>query len=181
MIYEPAEDSYLLAQEVKKYARGKIVLDMGAGSGIQSKAALDSGAKGVLSVECDPESLRHLKQQGLTALSSDLFSNVQGSFDLIIFNPPYLPEDKQEDDVSRKITTGGKKGDEIILRFLKDVQKHLAKKGTILLLLSSLTPKKRIQTLLTKLHLKSRTLITLPLFMEELEVLEITNQSFKMD
>ena len=38
MIYEPAEDSFLLQNFVKKYAKG-IVLDMGTGSGIQAKTA----------------------------------------------------------------------------------------------------------------------------------------------
>ena len=41
MIYEPAEDSHLLAEAVKKFAHGR-VLDMGTGSGIQAITAAKS-------------------------------------------------------------------------------------------------------------------------------------------
>jgi methylase of polypeptide subunit release factors len=46
----------------------------------------------------------------------------------------------REDKESALATTGGKQGDELILKFLKQAQKHLTKKGIILLVLSSLTP-----------------------------------------
>ena len=53
MIYEPAEDSYLLVEEVRKRARGKKVLDVGTGSGIQARAAYSAGAREVLAVDID--------------------------------------------------------------------------------------------------------------------------------
>ena len=39
MIYHPAEDSFLLGIQVKKFAKGKI-LDLGSGSGYQALIAL---------------------------------------------------------------------------------------------------------------------------------------------
>ena len=48
MIYFPREDSFLLEKEVKKYAKGKSFLDLGAGSGVQAKAAKQAGAKSIL-------------------------------------------------------------------------------------------------------------------------------------
>ena len=44
MIYQPAEDSYLLEEQVKLFSPQKIVLDMGTGSGILAKAALNNKA-----------------------------------------------------------------------------------------------------------------------------------------
>ena len=55
MIYEPAEDSYLLEKQVKKYSKHKRVLDIGAGSGIQALAAMNSGAKYVLAADIEDE------------------------------------------------------------------------------------------------------------------------------
>ncbi len=173
MIYTPAEDSYLLEKEVRKFSKGKKVLDMGSGSGIQAKAAISYGAKQALASDINSESIFHLKSRGIAAVKSNLFSNIHEKFDLIIFNPPYLPEDRKEDKESRQITTAGKNGDEIILRFFKSLKSHLNKNGICLIVLSSLTPKNRIFKLLKAKHLKKSALSKQKLFMEELEVWKI--------
>ena len=95
MIYIPQEDSFLLAKFVREYAKGK-VLDVGCGSGILIEAALEK-TKDVIGVDIDKESLEYCKSKKLNVIYSDLFSNVKGKFDLIIFNPPYLPEDEIKD------------------------------------------------------------------------------------
>ncbi len=177
MIYEPREDSYLLERNLRKYVRGKKVLDMGAGSGIQSLSALKLEAKSVLSVDIDKESLEHLKKLNLNVVKSNLFSDVKGKFDLILFNPPYLPKEKLEDKESRRITTGGEFGDEIILKFLKKSKKHLTNKGAILLIISSLTPMERIIDAIKKLNYKHKVIDSFNLFMEKLELWELNVNS----
>jgi len=177
MIYEAGEDSYLLESVVKKYAKGKRVLDMGSGSGIQAKAALNSGAKEVLAVDIDAESVKELRKRGLNTIKSDLFKHVKGKFDLIIFNPPYLPLDKREDKESRKATTGGKRGDEVILRFLGSVSRYLDKDGKILLLVSSLTPKEKIEKFLIHTKIKKEIVATQKLFYELLEVWKLERKA----
>src|SRR3989344_4314042 len=107
MIYEPAEDSFLLASVLHTFVKNKSVLDMGCGSGILSVTALQQGAMSVLSVDINPESVEICKHQGLFSLVSDLFTKVTGTFDVIICNPPYLPLDDDEDKESQLITTGG--------------------------------------------------------------------------
>ncbi len=174
MIYEPAEDSYLLEKEVERFSKGKSFLDMGSGSGIQSLAAKKAGAKSILAVDVNPEVISYLKKNKIPCQQSDLFEKINGEFDLIAFNPPYLPEDEREDSESRIITSGGKKGDEIILRFLEQAVKHLEKNGIILLLVSSLTPQKKIGALLKKLRLRKKIIAEEKLFMEELEVWKIS-------
>ena len=114
MIYKPREDSFLLQKHVRKYAQGK-VLDMGAGSGIQAITALEK-TKDVLAVDINPKAVEELKKKNINAKVSDLFSNVKGKFDLIVFNPPYLPADEREPEDSALATTGGKKGPIIPLR-----------------------------------------------------------------
>ncbi len=174
MIYKPREDSFLLEIEVKKYARGKKFLDVGAGSGIQAHAALESGAKSVLAVDIDTESIRELRKKKIPALKSDLFSNISGKFDIIAFNPPYLPEDKREDKQSRIATTGGKRGDETIIKFLKQAKSHLNKRGIILLVISSLTPKERIIKLIKEKSFRYEVLSSKSFFFETLEVWKIS-------
>ena len=130
MIYTPSEDSFLLARALVLYVKNKTVLDMGAGSGIQTETALKTGAVSVCAVDINTEAITQLtkkKLKNVTVVQSNLFTHISESFDLIVFNPPYLPRDTREDKESAKATTGGKHGDEIILRFLKQAPKHLTK------------------------------------------------------
>jgi len=173
MIYEPREDSYLLAREVNRLASGKRVLDVGCGSGIQIEAAIKSGAEKVLGVDIDSESLDYCERKGLDVLRSDLFENVSGMFDLIVFNPPYLPEDKREDLESSKATSGGVKGDEIIIRFLKAVRNYMEEEGEILLIVSSFTPLEEIERVLEGEGLMKGVVASDNFFMEGIEVWEI--------
>ena len=139
-IYEPHEDSFLLASCVREHARGS-VLDMGSGSGIQAEAALSATAvTSVLCADIDEEAVALLKQKGFDAVVSDLFEHISGTFDTIIFNPPYLPADDREPLDSARNTTGGTVGNELVERFLSQAAQHLAPGGIILLLVSSLTP-----------------------------------------
>lgn len=173
MIYLPSDDSYLIEAEVLKRARGKRVLDVGTGSGILARAAFSAGALRVLAADINPEVIAKLKREKFEILQSDLFSKVSGKFDLIVFNPPYLPSDSREDSESALATTGGTRGDEIILRFLSGVKKHLAAGGEILLLVSSLTPLVRIRRILREKGFVWKVVAKKKIFMEELSVLEI--------
>lgn len=173
MIYIPSDDSFLIKTAVRKLSKGKKVLDIGAGSGILGLAALKAGAKSVLFADIDKEAVNYLKNKRYNVIQSDLFSNVKGKFDIIIFNPPYLPFDSREDLESSSQTSGGKRGDEIILRFLRGVKRHLNNNGLILIILSSLTPKKRILKILKEKKLDKKVLSKKKFFMEELEVWKI--------
>ena len=139
MIYEPREDSYLLSKYVRKLVSGK-VLDMGTGSGFQAMIALEN-TDDVLAVDINPEAVAYAQKKGIEVIESNLFEKVEGRFDWIIFNPPYLPEDEDEPEDSRLATTGGKEGSEIIKEFLQKAKDHLVAHGNILILISSLTGK----------------------------------------
>ncbi len=164
MIYEPGEDSYLLEKYVKKFAKGKI-LDMGTGSGIQALAA-EKKCNNVLAADINPEAIALLRKKGINAIKSDLFENIKGKFDTIIFNPPYLPDDSLEDEESKAITTGGLKGNEIINNFLRDAKSHLNKNGVILIVFSSLTG--NVIKLFKKYNYNYELLESKKIFFEEL-------------
>lgn len=173
MIYTPREDSYLLAEQVKLFSNGCSVLDIGSGSGIQALTALSSGAISVLTSDINPDAVKLLISLGLKSIKSNLFEKITGKFDLIIFNPPYLPENPDEPQDSKLITTAGKNGDEIVLKFLKQAKTHLNKSGSILIVLSSLTPRERISTLLDNLGFHSTLLDSKKIFFETLEIWKI--------
>lgn len=170
MIYDPEEDSYLLEKYVRELAKGK-VLDMGTGSGIQAIAARNK-TNDILAADINPESVKLAKANGIKAVKSNLFSNVKGKFDTIIFNPPYLPEDKLEDKESKRITTGGKKGHELIEKFLKQAKSHLNKNGIILVVFSSLTGD--VISLFKKYDYQYKLLESKQVFFEQLYVYELS-------
>ena len=169
-IYEPAEDSYFFADFLNKFIKKNKInsyLDMGTGSGILSEEVskfLDK--KDILAIDINQESINFLKQKNFNAIKSNLFLKVKDKFDLITFNAPYLPRDLREPKSSQVVTTGGKLGDEISLRFLKQAKKHLNKNGKIFLLVSSLTPMYEIEKFKPTIVAKKK------LFMEELLILE---------
>ena len=152
-IYQPREDSYLLQKHLKDYCKGN-VLEIGTGSGILALEAAKYA--NVLAVDINPEAVKfvqkNVKQQNLKnvkVIESDLFSKVTGKFDLVIFNPPYLPD--PEKDYARDIALdGGKKGYELIERFLDNVNSYLVENGKILLLFSSLSKKKKVCEILDR-------------------------------
>ncbi len=160
-IYEPAEDSYLLSnalkQEIPNLAKGDKnlnFLDMGCGSGIVLQEAVKAGIRkeNAAGADINSEAVDHCKKLGFNCIKSDLFQNIEGRFNIITFNPPYLPLDKLEPETSRRETTGGKKGNEIILRFLSQAKKHLASEGKIFLITSSLSEEVNFEKLGYKAH-----------------------------
>lgn len=149
-IYSPAEDSYLLAEILAKKLprilrknKKLTFFEMGCGSGIILEKALDLGVKreNILSADVNKDSVKHCKNLGFKCVHSNLFDKVKRKFDVIVFNPPYLPIDERESKNSRLITTGGKTGSEITNKFLKQAKKHLKENGVIFLLVSSHTRK----------------------------------------
>jgi release factor glutamine methyltransferase len=141
-VYTPGEDSYMLQWYVEKLVSGK-VLDMGTGSGIQAvSAALKDNVVHVIAVDINPAALIEAEKRAIMYgvvdridfQLSELFENVCGCFDWIVFNPPYLPSEGEADETS---WVGGKNGGEIIKRFLADAQGYLSKNGTILMIYSS--------------------------------------------
>ncbi len=141
---------------------------MGTGSGILSETALKFlDKKNILAADVNPEAIKLLKQKNLKAVKSNLLEKIKTKFDLITFNAPYLPRDLREPKDSQVATTGGKRGDEISVKFLKQAKKHLSKNGKILLLISSLTPMDKIKKFKPKVVAKKK------IFMEELLILQI--------
>jgi len=172
-MYQPAEDSLFFAEFLDNYFsalknKGISYLDIGSGSGIFSEVAKKSKIKNILAVDIDEESIDLVRKKGFKIVKSDLFSKIPKSqkFDIITFNAPYLPADKFD---KQPDTTGGKRGDEISLKFLRQAKKHLNKNGKIFLLISSLTPYKNIKKFSPKIVTRKK------LFFEELLILEFSN------
>ncbi len=173
-MYLPREDSYLLSSILKKYLKDKgkniKILDMGSGSGIQAETCRNLGFENITAADIDKEAIKTLKEKKFKVVKSNLFSNIREKFDLIIFNPPYLPEDGCDRE---KDTTGGKRGYETIIKFLRQAKEHLNKNGKILLLFSSFSKPAIIKREAKKLGYIIKLLATKRIFFEELYVVKL--------
>jgi release factor glutamine methyltransferase len=142
-VYEPAEDSHLLAATVAgRIGPEDLVLDCGTGSGyVGAHVAAASGAR-VLASDVNPHACRRASEEGLEAIRSDLLAPFsEGTFDAVLFNPPYLPtvRENEWDDWMERALSGGESGREVIEPLLADVGRVLAPAGRAFLLVSSLT------------------------------------------
>jgi release factor glutamine methyltransferase len=180
-VYEPHEDSELLARVVAAHARGT-VLDIGTGSGIQAFAALQRhDVTAVTCVDINPAAAAHVQvridrlpateRQRISVLQGDMFAPVaKERFDTIICNPPYLPDEEKDHDPA---LYGGPEGSEFTMRLLQEVGDHLAPGGQLLLLFSSLTNRDRIDLELKRLGYHHAELAQLAQFFERLYVYRV--------
>jgi HemK-related putative methylase len=154
---------------------------MGTGSGILAAEAYKTAEK-VYAVDIDPEAVAACKRdhEGVIALESDLFSCFDTpeyrdlKFDLIMFNPPYLPDHPKARDIA---LDGGKHGYEVAERFLGSAGRYLKTDGKILLLFSSLTKKQKIDEFIRDSCMEFTLLDSLKLDFEELFVYIIEKSS----
>jgi release factor glutamine methyltransferase len=151
---------------------GLDVIDIGTGSGILGLFCALRGAN-VTVTDIDETSLLHTlsaaKSLGLIVkgVLSDLFSSVKGTFDLVVFNPPYVPSEHVED----RTVDGGWHGRVLIERFLGMLPDHLKPNATALLLV---TNRNDPDLLAKKYHeLEFSNVAKLALFFEELQVLRL--------
>jgi len=167
-VYPPREDSYLLIRSVE-IAAGDKVLDMGCGTGIAGLHCAKIG--GVVTViDINPKALAcarwNASKNGLEieVVHSDLFVDVNGSYDAIIFNPPYVP-DVMEGTMERS-WAGGEDGVRVLERFLQEAPTHLNRHGRIYVLLSSMMRDAPLQCALSQ-FVRDR-LLSERLFFEEI-------------
>lgn len=172
-VYYPREDSLLLSRAVgDTELKDKSVLEIGCGSGFLSVIMAKRKAN-VTAVDISNDAVKAAEENAkanavsLTCSQSDLFSAVTGKFDLIVFNPPYLPDESGD-----KTYSGGKTGRETIEKFIKGAKAHLAAGGRILLLISSLTGEKEVLYLFRNTGFRTKTVARQKVPWEELVVIE---------
>ncbi|HMK45474.1 MAG TPA: HemK2/MTQ2 family protein methyltransferase [Methanocella sp.] len=150
-VYEPGEDSHLLIEaalrEIKPEDRS---LEIGTGSGIVSIFLKD--ITDIIATDISPLACKNARINGIQVVRTDLFSSICGSFDLIVFNPPYLPTENDErlNDWLNMAFDGGPDGRHVIRRFLNEVRRILPIGGRVITVFSSLTDIQAVSQLYQK-------------------------------
>ena len=176
-VYEPSEDSFLLAEAALTEIRGtEKILEVGCGSGIISAVIKANTDATVFGIDINPHAAKCSRDNGIEVVRGDLLGCIKGKFDIIIFNPPYIPTPDEErmDDWLNTALDGGYDGRKIIFRFLDDAAEHLVENGRILLLISSLTGIEEVKSKLRSLDYTVKDSIQERYMFEELLVIVAT-------
>ncbi|MFA6329497.1 MAG: HemK2/MTQ2 family protein methyltransferase [Candidatus Micrarchaeia archaeon] len=185
-VYEPSDDSELMVEAARKFAFGK-VLDLGCATGVFGIACAQR--KEVSSVVCadlNPSAVEIARKNAalngvekkMSFAQTDLFSAFEKGaknelFDVIGFNPPYLPTTPAErvHGTLNLAFDGGKSGRKITDLFLKSFDRHLAQGGVLILLQSSLSGIGKTIAILEKKGFEVEKLPSKKFFFEEICVL----------
>lgn len=136
-VFAPTPVSDLLGNAVLREVRPTDrVLDMGTGSGVNAILAA-SIARDVVGVDVNPLAVKaatkNAEDNGVASVTrfveSDVFDSVEGSFDLIVFDPPFRwlrPRDMLERSISDEGYTA-------LTRFMREASQYLSEAGRILL------------------------------------------------
>ena len=172
-VYPPSDDSILLIESLDVVPREK-VLEVGCGSGVVSIHCAKNGCY-VTVVDVNPRAVELTRRNAETngtdirVLESDVYGNVDGVFDTIVFNLPYLPVD--EEGLLAKAWSGGPDGLGPLPRLLEGAPDHLVPDGRVVVVVSSLTEPRALEEALEGYEV--RTIGEQRLFFERLSVLEI--------
>ena len=141
-VYQPAEDSALLAEAaIEDMAAPDRVLEVGTGSGWVAEQVADETDARVVGSDLNPHACRQARDRGVAAVRADLVAPFAAdSVDAVLFNPPYLPTDPDNEwgDWMEHALSGGEDGRRLIRPFLADVGRVLTADGAVYLLVSSL-------------------------------------------
>ncbi|MCK4884056.1 MAG: methyltransferase, partial [Candidatus Diapherotrites archaeon] len=179
-VYAPAEDSFLLADSISEHIKKtQSMLEIGCGTGYVC-LQLAKKAKTVTAVDINPDAILLTKTnaeknnlKNITVFKSDLFSKIKADekFDVVVFNPPYLPDDGvNSKDMLDKALIGGATGREVLSVFLKGVKTHLTENGRVFFLISSFTGQREVEEKLIQEGFFFKVIGSKKLFFETLYV-----------
>lgn len=141
--FETEELVYETIKYIKKYFDKKVdILDIGTGSGCIAITLDKKINASIDAIDISTKALEIAKKNGLKNTSnvnffaSDIYSNVDKKYDVIISNPPYIEEDEKIMDIVKNnepatALYGGKDGLYFYDKILKDALKYLNKKNII--------------------------------------------------
>ncbi|MBI9054002.1 MAG: methyltransferase [Bacteroidales bacterium] len=128
---------------IKKYkGEKKNAIDIGIGSGVLSFQILKQGFEKVYGTDSNPNAIVGLKEylemgnlkSKIDLFHGDLFANCNVKTELIVFNPPWIPDSQASDGIDKAIYYEA----ELFSRFFEEATKHLEPNGRVVLLFSNL-------------------------------------------
>jgi len=100
-VYKPLENEYACAEYCRE---GDRMLDLGCGSGVGAVFCAPK-VRELVAVDISPSAVRNTEENcrlnglnNVVVKQSDMFSDVEGKFDLILANPPYIEAEFESEE-----------------------------------------------------------------------------------
>lgn len=176
-MYAPSDDSYLLADCIRQY-NGRRALEIGIGSGLLL-SILEKNFSFVAGSDIDLQALQHCRQQQTISSNALLVCCDAGSafgigkFDLIVSNPPYLPNDDCY-NIRDPTVHGGPTGIETTVHFINSALPLLAGDGKMLIVISSFADSETLDNVVVENKLRMKVVKEKRLFYETLSIIELS-------
>jgi release factor glutamine methyltransferase len=129
-VYKPLENEHACAEYCRE---GDKVLDLGCGSGVAAVFCAPK-VRELLAVDISPSAVRNTEENcrlnklsNVAVKQSDMFSCVEGKFDLILANPPYIEAEFEKEEEQFATST------RYLPILFSQVGKHLAGDGRLLI------------------------------------------------
>jgi len=181
-VYDPAEDTYLLL-DVLDFSTNDRIFEIGTGCGIISLHCAKQGANVVCS-DINPFATDLIRQNyennkdkingQIDIRQGDLFSvlDKDEKFEVIIFNPPYLPTKRGQKTGGwfDKAVDGGIDGLSATKPFIQKLGRYLEDNGKAYFIFSSLSDRKKLEKLISEKKLKSEVIASKNFLDETLDV-----------
>jgi methylase of polypeptide subunit release factors len=119
-----------------------MAIDVGVGCGVMTYQLLNHGFEQVTATDSNANAIHGMKEdlakKGITSevklRFGDLFAHSNAPADLIVFNPPWLPLDTQNEGIDQAMYYD----EELFHRFFSEAPKHLKPDGRLVMLFSNL-------------------------------------------
>jgi HemK-related putative methylase len=180
-VYPPSGDTYLLLDSIHVTPNDDF-LEVGCGAGLITLKGAEM-AQSAVSIDVSLDAVRNtsenLKRHGLDQKCAVFQSDLLTSFDplvkfsLIVFNPPYLPNDDMSTSLDHALI-GGLTGAEVTQRFILQAVDHLTEGGQVFVVVSSLADSGAIWKTMSECGLRVERVSEEPLFFEKIQVLKGT-------
>uniref|UniRef100_A0A7C1E3M0 Methyltransferase domain-containing protein n=1 Tax=Fervidicoccus fontis TaxID=683846 RepID=A0A7C1E3M0_9CREN len=184
-VYQPSDDSFLITNYIFENPHefsNKNVIDLGSGTGILSLAVLKTGANYVLAIDINPYAVQATKCtlqtngfESFDVIRCDSISCLReiSNFEIVLYNPPYLPIDTSEDeciDWVARAWCGGASGVEAIIKAL-EMLGNIGRPRKVLLVVSTLSRYMDVINRLEDLGYRVEELSSRKFFFEEIKLI----------
>ena len=177
-MYAPSDDTFLLADCIIQY-NGRWALEIGVGSGLLLDI-LQKNFTYVAGSDIDLQALQQCKQQTSSSSSNVLLVCCDagsafdiGKFDLIVSNPPYLPNDDNNNSLDPTVH-GGPTGIEATVHFINSALPLLAGDGKLLIVISSFANSSALDKVVLENNMHKKVVKEKRLFYETLSIVELS-------